>query len=152
MDRSNCRGFTLVEVVVALAIVAIGMLAVFKTIGDTVNNVATLRDRTFAAWIADNRITEVRLSGQMPSVDETEGDLDYAGRRWHWVARVSQTAVEGLRRMDVSVRREGDAEDSSLVSLAGFIGATATSTGPSPTPWNSGQPGDDGDDGADDDT
>lgn len=141
-NRNGSRGFTLVEVVVALAIVAIGMLAVFKTIGDTVNNVATLRDRSFAAWIADNRITELRLSGQMPSVDETEGDLEYAGRRWHWVARVSQTPVNGLRRVDVRVRREDDAPDSSLVSLAGFIGATATSTGPSPTPWNTGQAGD----------
>jgi general secretion pathway protein I len=62
------RGFTLIEVVVALAIVAIGMLAVFKTIGDTVNNVDELRDRSLAEWIADNRITEVRVSGEMPSV------------------------------------------------------------------------------------
>lgn len=137
-NRNGSRGFTLVEVVVALAIVAVGMLAVFKTIGDTVNNVSTLRDRSFAAWIADNLITEVRLSGQMPSVDETAGDLEYAGRRWHWVANVSQTPVDGLRRIDVRVRREGDAPDSSLASLAGFIGATATATGPSPTPWNSG--------------
>jgi general secretion pathway protein I len=144
-NRNGSRGFTLVEVVVALAIVAIGMLAVFKTIGDTVNNVATLRDRSFAAWIADNRIIELRLSGQMPSVDETTGDLEYAGRRWHWVARVSQTPVEGLRRVDVRVRREDDTPDSSLVSLAGFIGATATSTGPSPTPWHTGQADGDGD-------
>jgi general secretion pathway protein I len=147
-NRKRSRGFTLIEVVVALAIVAIGMLAVFKTIGDTVNNVSTLRDRSFAAWIADNRITELRLSGQMPSVDETEGNLEYAGRRWHWVARVSQTPVEGLRRIDVNVRREDDAPDSSLISMAGFIGATATSTGISPTPWNTGQ-ADDG--GGDDD-
>lgn len=151
-NRNRSRGFTLVEVVVALAIVAIGMLAVFKTIGDTINNVSTLRDRSFAAWIADNRITEVRLSGQMPSVDETKGDLEFAGRRWHWVATVSQTPVEGLRRIDVSVRREGDAEDSSLISLAGFIGATATSTGISPTPWNTGEVDDGEDDDGDDAT
>jgi len=149
-NRNRSRGFTLVEVVVALAIVAIGMLAVFKTIGDTVNNVSTLRDRSFAAWIADNRITELRLTGQMPSVDETAGDLEYGGRRWHWVTRVSQTPVDGLRRVDVLVRREGDPEESSLVSLAGFIGATATSTGPSPTPWNTGQA--DGGGAGDDDT
>jgi len=149
-NRNRSRGFTLVEVVVALAIVAIGMLAVFKTIGDTVNNVSTLRDRSFAAWIADNRITELRLTGQMPSVDETAGDLEYGGRRWHWVTRVSQTPVDGLRRVDVLVRREGDAPESSLVSLAGFIGATATSTGPSPTPWNTGQA--DGGGAGDDDT
>lgn len=134
------RGFTLIEVVVALAIVAVGMFAVFKTIGDTINNIGYLRDRSLAAWIADNQITEMRLSGEYPSVDETKGETEYAGRRWHWVAKVSQTPVEGLRRIDVRVRRDGDAEDAALVSLAGFIGATASSTGPSPTPWNTGAP------------
>ena len=57
---------------------------------------------------------------------------------------MSQTPVAGLRRVDVRVRRESDAPESSLVSLAGFIGATATSTGPSPTPWNAGQAGNGG--------
>jgi general secretion pathway protein I len=138
---SRPRGFTLIEVVVALAIVALGMFAVFKSIGDTASNIGYLRDRSMAAWIADNRITELRLSGEYPSVDETEGDVDYAGRRWHWIATISQTPVDGLRRIDMQVRRDGDAEDSSLVSLAGFVGSTATTTGPSPTPWNSGAPG-----------
>jgi len=132
------RGFTLIEVVVALAIVALGMFAVFKAIGDTTSNIGYLRDRSMAAWIADNRITEIRLSGEFPSVDKTEGDVGFAGRQWHWVATVSQTPVEGLRRIDMKVRREGDAEDSALVSLAGFVGATATATGPSPTLWNTG--------------
>src|SRR6185295_15710299 len=91
------RGFTLIEVVVALAIVAIGMLAVFKTIGDSVNNVEALRDRSFAGWIADNRITEIRLSGQLPSVEETAGEVEFAGRQWHWVTKVSQTQVQGMR-------------------------------------------------------
>ena len=137
---SRLRGFTLIEVVVALAIVALGMFAVFKSIGDTTSNIGYLRDRSMAAWIADNRITEMRLSGEYPSVDKTEGDVDYAGRRWHWIAIVSQTPVDGLRRIDMKVRRDGDAEDSSLVSLAGFVGSTATATGPSSTPWNTGAP------------
>jgi general secretion pathway protein I len=134
--NSRLKGFTLIEVVVALAIVALGMFAVFKAIGDTTSNIGYLRDRSMAAWIADNRITEIRLSGEYPSVDKTEGDTEYAGRRWHWTAVISQTPVEGLRRIDIGVRREGDAEDSALVSLTGFVGATATATGPSPTPWN----------------
>ena len=147
-------GFTLVEVVVALAIVAIGMLAVFKTIGETVYNVTTLRDHTFAAWIADNRITEIRISDEMPSVDETAGEVEFAGRRWHWITNVSQTQVAGLRRIDVSVRREGDPEDTALVKLSGFVGQTAmeASTAAGMDDWNGSEdPGDPGEDDGDGD-
>ena len=141
------RGFTLIEVVVALAIVAIGMLAVFRAIGDTAANVGYLRDRTLAGWIADNRITEIRLSGEFPAVDETRGQLEFAGRAWHWVAVVSQTPVAGLRRIDVSVRRDGDREDSALATLSGFIGAAATATGPVDFSWSDGDPAGAGEDG-----
>ena len=146
----NC-GFTLIEVVVALAIVAIGMLAVFKTIGDTVNNVDELRDRSLAEWIADNRITEVRVSGEMPSVEETAGEVDYAGRKWHWVTKVSQTQVKGLRRIDVSVRRDTDPDGSTIVTLAGFMGQTISSSPQSNTDWyaNGGPQGPGGQDGGD---
>jgi general secretion pathway protein I len=151
-------GFTLIEVVVALAITAIGMLAVFKTIGDTAHNVTDLRDRTFATWIADNRITEMRISGEMPSVEQTAGEVEFAGRRWHWVTKVSQTQVQGLRRIDVSVRRDEDPENASLIALAGFIGATASSSPASSVDWYAdggpggpGGPGDEDDEGDTDD-
>jgi general secretion pathway protein I len=150
MNRNKAaRGFTLIEVMVAVAIVAIGMFAVFKVIGDTTGNIGYLRDKSMAGWIADNRITEIRISGEYPSVDKTEGDVDYAGRKWHWVATVSQTPVDGLRRIDMEVRRETDADKSALVKLAGFVGATAMASGPSSTPWNTGAQDDNPGDGED---
>lgn len=132
----RARGFTLIEVVVALAIVAVGIFAVLKTIGETANSVERLKDASFAAWIADNRLAEMRLTGQMPSVDETEGDVEFAGRTWHWTANVSQTPVEGLRRIDLSVRREADPPGSSLALIAGFVGATALAAPPSSKTWH----------------
>jgi general secretion pathway protein I len=129
-------GFTLIEVVVAIAVVALGMMAVFRVVHDTVNNSIYLRDRTLATWIADNRLVEMRLAAEFPSVDETKGEVDYAGERWQWNAKVSQTPVDELRRIDVRVRREGDSEDSALAEVSGFVGAVATATGPSPTAWN----------------
>jgi len=152
MKSPDSRGFTLIEVVVALAILGIGMLAVFKTIGDTVNNVEVLRDRSFAQWIADNRITEVRLTGEMPSVEETAGEVEFAGRQWHWVSTVSQTQVRGMRRIDVSVRRDEDPEDSSIVTLSGFVGAIATAAPQANDDWFAGIESDgDGDGDGDDD-
>jgi hypothetical protein len=71
-------------------------------------------------------------------VDETEGDVEYAGRRWHWTATVSQTPVDGLRRIDLAVRRDSDADGSSLGRVTGFAGAVAARTAPSATPWQGG--------------
>lgn len=134
-------GFTLIEVVVAMAIVALGLMAVFRVVNDTVNNAAYLRERTFAAWIADNRLAEMRLAAELPSVDETEGRVEFAGQPWRWTATVSQTPVANLRRIDVRVRRETDPPDTSLAQLTGFVGATAMGTAPSPTPWSGAQAG-----------
>lgn len=128
-------GFTLIEVVVAIAIVALGMMAVFRVVHDTVNNSAYLRDRSFATWIADNRLVELRLGAEMPSVDQTEGDVEFASQSWRWQVTVSQTPVADLRRIDVRVRRAADAEDAFLAEVSGFVGAVAMDTPPSGTLW-----------------
>ena len=86
--------------VVALAVVAVGMLAVFQTVNDTVNNVGYLRDRSFAASIADNRLTEMRLSTGTPF-----GGPHRRGRRVRRAPLALQDCdlaepVDGLRRID----------------------------------------------------
>jgi general secretion pathway protein I len=98
------RGFTLIEVLVALAIVTVGMAALLGTLSSSADTVSYLRDKTFANWVALNQIAEVRTSGQLPATGKTDGDKEFAGRKWHWHQEVTSTQVPGMVRMEVSVR------------------------------------------------
>src|SRR5271154_6749398 len=85
--RPRERGFTLIEVLVALAIVAIGMAAVLGALTSSASTVLYMRDKTLAQWIALNHIAEQRLQmtpGQAPQTGNSDGDVDYAGQKWHW--------------------------------------------------------------------
>lgn len=146
MRRS--RGFTLVEVLVALAIVAIGMAAVLGTLTTSANTVSYLRDKTFAQWVALNQIANLRLSGQMTRTGNSDGDTDYAGRKWHWRQEVNATEIPGVVRIDVRVRPadvKGDDNSGWYTTVSGIQGdAVGTPNGYIPT-WGSqvlpGQPG-----------
>jgi len=98
------RGFTLIEVLVALAIVTIGMAAVLGALTSSANTSAYMRDKTFAQWVALNQIALLRLSGQMTPTGNSDGDTDFAGRKWHWRREVTATQVPGVVRIDVKVR------------------------------------------------
>jgi general secretion pathway protein I len=103
-SMSGGRGFTLIEVLVALAIVTVGMAALLGTLTSSADTVSYLRDKTFANWVALNQIAQVRISGQLPAPGKSDGDSDFAGRKWHWQQEVTTTQVPGMVRMDVSVR------------------------------------------------
>jgi len=100
----DARGFTLIEVLVALAIVAIGMAAVLGALTSSANTVSYLRDKTFAQWVALNQISTLRTSGQMTPTGNSDGNVDFAGRSWHWRREVTATQVPGVVRIDVKVR------------------------------------------------
>lgn len=97
------QGFTLIEVVVALAIIGVALAAVLARGTDTVNSVSGTKARTLARWVAQNRLAEMRLEPGWPDTEITEGDTEMVGRRWHWRADVSETADEDLRRIEVRV-------------------------------------------------
>lgn len=101
--RIAAAGFTLVEVLVALAIVAFGLVAVFGQLNQSATAAMRLRDKTIAHWITMNVLTERRLLRQLPGLGTESDDIEMAGMRWHYVITYSETGVEGLRRADVTV-------------------------------------------------
>jgi general secretion pathway protein I len=120
------RGFTLIEVLVALAIVAVGMAAVLGTLNSSADTIVYLRDKTFANWVALNQIAQVRLAGQQPATGDSDGNVDFAGRNWTWRQTVSTTQIPGMERIDVSVRPSDvkvEKEDSGwYASMSGIWG------------------------------
>jgi general secretion pathway protein I len=119
--RRRIGGFTLLEVLVALAVLALTMGAVIKAVGGYTSNQAYLRDRTLATWVARNVLVEQQVEDAWPSVGEIKGTTESGGREWRWLGTVSQTDEEDLRRLDVEVRPI-DAEDSEPIAvLSGFL-------------------------------
>jgi general secretion pathway protein I len=114
------EGFTLVEVMVALSIAALGLAAVAASVSQMVDAATTMQERSYANWIALNKITELRLANVVPEVNSTSGQIEYAGVEWHWRATVSETGVENLFRVDVVVSDIG--EEELFRTVTGFIG------------------------------
>lgn len=140
------RGFTLIEVLAALVIVALGMIAAIQAVTQSARNGVYLRDKTLAHWIGMNVLTERRLQPSPPDVAESTGRVEYAGQLWQWSMKVTQTQVSSLRRMDIRVRRADAPEETSLASVSGFYGtAIGGAASGGPLQWaGAGAPGTDG--------
>lgn len=113
------RGFTLIEIVVAMAVLAVAMGALISGMGRYADNAAYLREKTLALWVAHNRLTEIQLEAAFPSVGKSDGDAEMGGIRWRWHVEVSETPDPHVHRVDIGVSAEGHKGDSA--SLSSFV-------------------------------
>ena len=132
------RGFTIIEVLVALAIVAFSLTAIAASMGQMIDTANAMRERTYASWIAQNKIAELRLANVVPEVSSTSGEIEYAGVEWAWRAVISETGVENLFRVDVTVSYPG--ADDGIRTVTGFVGEP-TVPGQSNRSWTQGTTG-----------
>ena len=140
MTGGAARGFTLVEVLVALMVVAIGLAAMMVAVSGTARTSGYLRDKTLAQWIAMNRLTEVRLNSNNKFAQNTDAaDVNFAGRQWHYDTRYFNTSIATMKRVVVRVYR-GDAKTKGnpLAESTGFLGAALGAVGGSNVDWTAG--------------
>ena len=105
---------------VAMFIASLALAGVLAAISQMADSGIAMRERTYASWIAQNKITELRLANVIPDVSESNGEVEFAGLDWGWTATVSETGVENLFRVDVDVSFAGSADN--IRSVTGFIG------------------------------
>jgi len=113
-------GFTLIEVMVALAIVALSLSAVVASVSQMVQAASAVQERTYASWIAQNKISEIRLSNASAEVSETDDQVTFASVEWSLRTTISETGVENLYRVDVAVSYAD--HDEVVRTVTGFIG------------------------------
>ncbi len=121
MKSFSQSGFTLLEILIALAILALSLSATIKAVSDFTGNQAYLRDRTLAIWVARNVLVEHQVESVWPGSGERKGLMDMSEREWRWQARYSNTDEPDLRRIDIEVHPQDTEDAEPLAVLSGFL-------------------------------
>ncbi len=116
----HSAGFTLLEILIALAILAIAFASIISVSSNQSINVAYLRDKTLAHWVAMNQMTTLQISGKWPDTGTQRGDEEMGLQKWHWVREVEKTPDDRVRKVEIRVFRKKGDEDS-VTSLISFV-------------------------------
>jgi general secretion pathway protein I len=117
--RSTQCGFTLIEVLVALAIVAVALGAGVQAAGALANNTQRMLDVTSAQWCADNELANLKLARQFPSIGDTEFACSQLGREYKGLLSVRPTPNPNFRRVDAQM---SDGQGQTLLRLSTVLG------------------------------
>ena len=121
MRAFSSTGFTLIEIMVALAIIALTLGAIIENTSASSRNANYLRDRTIAGWVAMNQISLVRAKRQWTNQSNKKGRVDMAGKTWQWQMQISKTDNVNVRRLVVDVYADDD-DRQALASMTGYLG------------------------------
>ncbi len=112
-------GFTLIEVMVALTIIAISLGALLSTSGAQANSVGYLKQKTLAHWVAVNELTQILISKEFPDLGDKKGSTSMANHDWYWIRTTKKT--EDKDALEVTFTLYADKEyQQSLTSLIGY--------------------------------
>ena len=119
------KGFTLLEVLVAMAIFASVAAVVLGASARSLQNASRLEDKAIASWLADNRLTEMQLAKDPPPLGKDSRSLTYAGRDWQLYSETVLTSEPGLRRVSLWLAKSpvrSTVKAQAVLYLVGFIG------------------------------
>jgi general secretion pathway protein I len=115
------RAFTLIEVLVALAVVAVALAAGMRALAQTADGATSLKMRTLALWVAENRLAQAQLADPWPTAGTTRGEESQAGIELAWLQTVTATPNPAFRRIEILVADPG-VPGYALARLTGYLG------------------------------
>ena len=111
------RGFTLLEVLVALGIIAIALAAAVRALGQAADIAGGLADRTLARWVAEDHVALLRAQKLLPAVGTREGQVTEAERSYGWTEIANDPPDSPFRRIEVHVHAVDDKPDLALLTV-----------------------------------
>ena len=125
MSSNKSSGFTLIEVMIALAIFAVAVASLSTAMQGNIRNADYLKEKTIANWIANNRLVEIQAEGTYPPLQDKKDKIEYAGSEWVVNTKVlkAQTKLP-IRIIDVSVGRESDGEPNYFTTITALASDT----------------------------
>ena len=115
------RGFTLIEILVALAIIAVALAAGMRALAQSTDSATALKARTLALWVAQNRLAAAQIATPWPALGNYQGNATQAGAQFQWREAVTTTPNPAFRKIEISVM-EPDRPEYQVAHLVGFIG------------------------------
>jgi len=118
------KAFTLIEVLLALAVFSLAGVALLSTSANHSNQLSYIERQMYANWVASNKLTEAKLSTKWPPQNNQKGTFEMAGHEWHWLQKVIKTEDNDMRAIVIEVRTKEKDKD----SLASFMTYVAKGT------------------------
>ena len=115
INMTKQHGFTLIEVMLAMAVFAIAGVALLGVADNNYRHISHLEEQMFANWVASNQLVEVSLDKTWPPKNNRKGKVEMAGRTWYWQQKVINTTNKELRAVNMQVRLN---ENDDLVSAS----------------------------------
>ena len=123
LTPERSRGFTLIEVMIALMIFGLLAATLQQVASGYMNNYRRIESQTMASWIAQNRLTEMRLQDQMPATGESDDKVEFGGHEWEVETVVRATEDPAIRRVEMTLYRVDQRGDPvQQLVFTGFLG------------------------------